>query len=66
MKFFGHEEALGMPAGSVRAILAILLVGATIGSAFVLPEIAIGLLTLTTVVVKDYFGKPNNGQQPTP
>lgn len=62
MKYFAHDEPLGMPKGSIRAMLAVALVGATIASAFVLPEIAAGLLTLATVVVKDYFEVRRNGQ----
>jgi hypothetical protein len=62
MSFFGYEEPLGMPKGSVRAMLAVMLVGATIASAFIKPEIAPGLLTLATVVVKDYFEVRRNGQ----
>jgi hypothetical protein len=55
MAFFNDEHPLGLPKGSVRALLAAALVGATIASAFVHVEIAVGLLTLATVVVKDYF-----------
>lgn len=55
------QNPLWMPTGSVRAIMALALVGATIASAFVMPEIAVGLLTLTTIVIKDYFRARENG-----
>ena len=55
------EQPLWLPQGSVRALLAMALVGATIASAFVRPEIVAGLLTLTTVVIKDYFQARQNG-----
>jgi hypothetical protein len=62
MSYFEHDEPLGLPQGSVRALLATGLVGATIASAFLRPEIAPGLLTLATVVVKDYFEARKNGE----
>lgn len=55
------QNPLWLPQGSVRALLALTLIGATIASAFVRPEIAAGLLTLATVVVKDYFEARKNG-----
>lgn len=58
---FDKEQPLWLPKGSVRALIASALIGATIASAFVHLEIAAGLLTLATVVVKDYFEARKNG-----
>jgi len=55
------QNPLWLPQGSVRALLALALIGATIASAFARPEIAPGLLILATVVVKDYFEARKNG-----
>lgn len=56
-----QAHPLWLPKGSIRSLLALALVGATIASAFVRPEITPGLLTLATVVVKDYFEARKNG-----
>ena len=56
------SNPLWMPKGSIRSIIALALVAASIASAFVHPEITPGLLTLATVVVKDYFEQRKNGQ----
>lgn len=62
MSFFNADKPLGLPAGSVRALIALALVGATVASAFVHTEVAAGLLTLSTVVVKDYFEARKNSR----
>ena len=58
---FNKDQPLWLPKGSIRALLASALIGATIASAFVHAEITAGLLTLATVVVKDYFEARKNG-----
>ncbi len=62
MSFFNEGEAFGLPAGSVRALLALVLVIAFIGTVFV--EVAntesqIALAAMASSAVTFYFTKRN-------
>ena len=51
------NEPLAIPKGSVRAILAILITGATIGMAFYDKDLFVQLIPLTALVIGFYFGR---------
>lgn len=55
---FRHNEPLGLPRGSVRSILALVVVSAAIASVFVSvanTEALAALLAVAAIVVRDYF-----------
>ncbi len=55
-----NQRPLGLPAGSVRAIIALTLTGAIIAAIFVkvdIPEITLGFLG---AIIGFYFGSRNN------
>ena len=60
MAFFTQEEAFGLPAGSVRAALAVILVAAFIASVFVEvvnADAQIALAAMASSAVTFYFTK---------
>lgn len=61
------EFPLGLPKGSVRAILALVIVIAAIAGVFLLPADAAGLLlALAGVVTTAYFGERNREENGDP
>ncbi len=51
------DEPLACPKGTVRAILAIIITGATVGLAFYDKDLFMQILPLTALVVGFYFGR---------
>lgn len=63
MSFFNGKEPLGLPEGSVRALLALTIVIAAIVAVFVLEESRFAaLLALVGGVTVYYFEQRRNGQ----
>lgn len=61
MSFFDSKEPLGLPKGSVRAIIALALIGALIVGVFTLaPEAIAPLIALAGVVATFYFEQRRN------
>ena len=56
------SEALGLPPGSIRAVIALMFVAALIWAALALnsTEAKTALIALTAAAVNSYFNKPNN------
>lgn len=50
------NEPLGLPHGSVRAILALMVVGATVGAYALSGQVAEGLIGIAGMVIGYYFG----------
>lgn len=62
MSFFDKGEPLGLPKGSVRALLALIVVISTITAVFVLDESRYAaLLGLVGAVIVYYFEQRKNG-----
>lgn len=60
MSFLNKEEAFGLPTGTIRALLALVLVAAFIGTVFievVNPESQIALAAMASSAVTFYFTK---------
>jgi hypothetical protein len=56
MAFFDKTKPIGLPDGSVRAILTLAIVGSSIVMAF-MDKVPVEVLALLGVVVNDYFGQ---------
>lgn len=58
-----QNEPLGLPKGSVRAILALLVVVSAIVGQFIVGSVSSELNTLANVALAFYFGTRSNGSK---
>lgn len=65
-KFFNYNEPLKLPRGSVRAILAILIIGGAIAYFLAYKEFPKELIFLTGTVIGFYFGARTSETRNTP